>query len=191
MIVRWKLGVLRFQGADYLEPRSPAVEPDPGAVPPWSKAAAAARRLGLEPVLASLQGSAGLALAHACRDAEAVPHFERALALRPHNLELRHNLAWLLASSPDPSVRDGSRAVDLLEPAMRVGGGATPRILDTLAAAHAACGRFQTASDYARQAEAEARRRLQWGLAEEAARRRTRYQSGEAFFRSCDEGTDR
>jgi tetratricopeptide (TPR) repeat protein len=60
--------------------------------------------------------------------------------------------AWLLATDPDPSVRRPEEAVRLAELANRLSGEQSPSVLDTLAAAYAAAGRFAEAQQTARRA---------------------------------------
>lgn len=72
--------------------------------------------------------------------------FEKAVA-RSY-LPSMNNLAWLLATCPDASLRDGKRAVQLLEPVMDQ----SVQMLDTLAAAHAETGNFAQAISLQRRA---------------------------------------
>jgi hypothetical protein len=60
-------------------------------------------------------------------------------------LEAINNLAWLLAASSDPSVRNGPEAVKLAERACRLTQGRAIVPLGTLAAAYAEAGRFKDA----------------------------------------------
>ena len=61
-------------------------------------------------------------------------------------------LAWLLATSPDRTVRDPAQAVALAERAGELTGDRDPKVLDTLAAAQAATGDFDAAGRTARRA---------------------------------------
>jgi len=79
------------------------------------------------------------------RPKEAVAEYEAALSAAGGNPELLNNLAWLLATCPEPSVRNGKRAVDLAQQANEVTGGNIPQILGTLAAAWAESGQFKEA----------------------------------------------
>jgi tetratricopeptide (TPR) repeat protein len=76
---------------------------------------------------------------------EAVSHLERVLATRPDDPEAQKNLAWVLATSPEAELRNGSRAVQLAESAHRQRQGADPIVGATLAAAYAEAGRFPDA----------------------------------------------
>jgi len=63
-----------------------------------------------------------------------------------------NNLAWLLATCPDASLRDGSRAVELARKAEQLAGSSHPEVLDTLAAAYAEAGQFSEAIETAKKA---------------------------------------
>jgi tetratricopeptide (TPR) repeat protein len=75
----------------------------------------------------------------------AVAHFRRAAERRPDWVTPVNNLAWLLATHPDPDVREPRAAIDLVEGLRRPGERLDPDQLDTLAAAYAAAGRFEEA----------------------------------------------
>ena len=79
------------------------------------------------------------------RPLEAVEHFRRALSLKPDWPEMLNNLAWLLATHPNDSVRNGAEAVRLAERACQLTSGKDPMLLGTLAAAYAETGRFAEA----------------------------------------------
>ena len=71
-----------------------------------------------------------------------------ALTLQPGNVGFQNNLAdvaWLLATSPDSSARDGSKAVELAQLAEQASGGRNPITAAALAAAYAESGRFPEA----------------------------------------------
>ena len=89
------------------------------------------------------------------------------LDIKPDFLAAQNNLAWLLATTPQVSVRNGSRAVELAQRADQFSGGKNPIILGTLAAAYAEAGRFGDAQQIARKAVELARATGQQGLVEE------------------------
>jgi Flp pilus assembly protein TadD len=68
--------------------------------------------------------------------------YEETLALRPSDVGAANNLAWILATAPESELRDGTRAVALLESYARSD---DPTTLDTLAAAYAETGRYAEA----------------------------------------------
>ncbi|HID09959.1 MAG TPA: tetratricopeptide repeat protein [Candidatus Latescibacteria bacterium] len=79
------------------------------------------------------------------------------LARNPDNLRTQLNLAWLLATCPDPKLRDGEEAIRLSEGVCRASGGRSPEALGVLAAAYAEAGRFEEAVRTARDALTKAR----------------------------------
>jgi tetratricopeptide (TPR) repeat protein len=83
---------------------------------------------------------------------EALAQWHAGLDVDPDNLPLLRQTAWVLATNPDASVRNGIEAVKLAERAMKFSGGKDPDVLDTLAAAYAEAGRFPEAIETARQA---------------------------------------
>jgi len=87
----------------------------------------------------------GLALQSRGRFAAAIAQFQKVLELDPKHVTARNNLAWLLATCPENSLRDGKKAVELAQQAVQLSGGNAPEILDTLAAAYAEAGSFPEA----------------------------------------------
>ena len=94
-----------------------------------------------------VQAHHGLAMACAAvgRWPEAFGHAQEAARLAPEQPVALNNLAWILATCPDPKVRDGSEAVRLAERVCELTGRKNPTLLDTLAAAYAEAGRFDEA----------------------------------------------
>ena len=97
--------------------------------------------------------NAGAALRAVGRVDSAVEHFRQALRLRPDWLEPLNGLAWILATSASIEVRDAVEAVALARRAAALSRHHDPRVLDTLAAAHAAAGRFERAAAIAEDAQ--------------------------------------
>jgi tetratricopeptide (TPR) repeat protein len=110
--------------------------------------------LQLHPESADAHSNLGSALLAEGRAREAVAEYTKALEIYPENIAALSNLAWLLATSADPSLRDGSEAVRLAERAdsasSRSDNHAT--VLRILAAAYAEAGRFAEAKETAQQA---------------------------------------
>ena len=76
--------------------------------------------------------------------ARAIEEYREALRFDPQHFEAVNNLAWLLATSKDPGLRDPAGALKLAE-SMRTIRPPDALSLDTLAAAYAAMGRFDDA----------------------------------------------
>jgi len=82
----------------------------------------------------------------------AVANFQNVLELQPENVDASEYLAWVLATCPDASIRNGTRAVELAQRANQLSGGSNPAILATLAAAQAEVGHFPDAMTTAQKA---------------------------------------
>lgn len=113
------------------------------AVAHWRKS------LELHPDNANIINNLGMARAEEGRISEAIALWEKALALQRDNVSARSNLAWVLATSAEPAIRDGAKAVQLAEQALQLSGGENPVIFRTLAAAYAESGRFSEAIEAA------------------------------------------
>jgi tetratricopeptide (TPR) repeat protein len=96
---------------------------------------------------------------------EAIAHYNEAMALAPKDPHSRSNLAWVLATSTDASIRDGAKAVELARQAVSLSGGREPLFFRTLAAAYAETGRFSDAIAITQQAVVIAGTQGQTGLA--------------------------
>jgi tetratricopeptide (TPR) repeat protein len=77
--------------------------------------------------------------------AEAEDCYQKALQLQPQFIQAQISLAWLLATWPQASLRNGSQAVALMENANEFSSGKDSKVLRTLAAAYAEAGRFDDA----------------------------------------------
>ncbi len=86
------------------------------------------------------------ALASLGDDPEAKAHYEQTLEYSPRFDAAKLQLAWLLATSTDDSVRDGRRAIELLDPLVKDNQKAPPLAIDSMAAAHAEVGEFEVAT---------------------------------------------
>ena len=74
------------------------------------------------------------------------------LRRRPDDVALLNETAWVLATNPNASIRNGAEAVELARRAVQLSDRRDPAILDTLAAACAEAGRFSEAVTTAEQA---------------------------------------
>ena len=115
------------------------------------------RAVALDAGNAAAHNNLASALASAGSPRDAVRHYRRALALEPEGVESLMSLAWILATTGDQSLRTPGEAVSLAERAAVLTGRRDVNVLATLAAAHAAAGRFDEALEAQRQAIALAR----------------------------------
>ncbi|MFZ2020957.1 MAG: hypothetical protein WCC31_03130 [Terracidiphilus sp.] len=77
---------------------------------------------------------------------EALEHWQKAMSLDNNRVSAMAGAAWLLATAPDASVRNGQQAVTLAKNAITMSSGDDPNLLDVLAAAYAESGEFDRAS---------------------------------------------
>jgi len=112
---------------------------------------------------------------------EALAHWRQGLRVDPNHLPLLNQTAWVLATCPEASVRNGTEAVKLAQRAVQVSGGRDPAILDTLAAAYAEVGRFPEAVQTTRQALALATQQNTQPLAEGLRARIALYEAKTPF----------
>jgi tetratricopeptide (TPR) repeat protein len=110
------------------------------------------RAIALNPELSAAHANLGEAYGALGRRAQAARQFALAVEREPNKPFLLNRLGWLLATSPEDDVRDGARAVEVGERAVRLTGRQDPGSLDTLAAAYAEAGRFEEAAATAREA---------------------------------------
>ncbi|MGD1085372.1 MAG: tetratricopeptide repeat protein, partial [Verrucomicrobiota bacterium] len=119
--------------------------------PDWDCAIACYRQaLKINPGLADAYANLGVALSQKGEIKKAVDTWEKALEIKPDQLYVLNNLAWLLATTPDGSLRDGAKAVALAAQANQLSGGGNPMMLHTLAAAYAEEGNYGLATVTAR-----------------------------------------
>ncbi len=76
---------------------------------------------------------------------KAIADYEVLLRLGPDLPQVLNNFAWLKATCPDATFRDGKRAVELAKRACELTGNREGEYLDTLAAAHAESDDFTAA----------------------------------------------
>jgi protein O-mannosyl-transferase len=114
--------------------------------------------LELRPDSADAHANLGSAFLAKGRVRDAIAAYRSALRVSPENVPAQSNLAWLLATSSDPSLRNGSEAVLLAEQADSESSRSEnhPIVLRILAAAYAESGRFAEAKETAQQALKEA-----------------------------------
>ena len=101
--------------------------------------------------------------------------------LRPNDVALLNDTAWILATDPNPSFRNGADAVGFAESALRLAGDRDPAVLDTLAAAYAEAGRFSEAIETADHARVLASNQRNTSLVEKITERLRLYRAHTAF----------
>jgi tetratricopeptide (TPR) repeat protein len=83
--------------------------------------------------------------------AEAITEYEKSLKLAPDDSVAQIDLAWVLATCSDSSLRDGKRALILAQRANESLGGKNTIALRSVAAAYAETGQFRKAIETAEQ----------------------------------------
>lgn len=109
------------------------------AIAQWQKA------LAIQPNDAAGHTSLGNALLQKGWPEQAIVHYQTALQVDPREVNARNNMAWVLATSSDPSIRNGAKAVSLAAKAVEISGGKEPIFFRTLAASYSECGKFADA----------------------------------------------
>ena len=112
---------------------------------PAEAAAEFSRELALAPDQAKSHYRLAEALFRQHRSGEAIAEFWRALRLAPYSPDALNELAWILATDPDPKLRSGTVAVHLAERACDLTHYQSAALLTTLGAACAEAGRFPEA----------------------------------------------
>ncbi len=101
--------------------------------------------LDLQPDNMEVHNIVGTVLVQQGRVKEGAEEWEKVLSVDADNGNAMSNLAWVFATSPDQSIRNGAKAVQLAEQAVRISGGRIAILFRTLAAAYAEDGRFSDA----------------------------------------------
>ena len=113
----------------------------------------------LRPEYTAANMNMGAALIKSGKCDEAVTYYENALRNQPYFADAMPQLAWILATHPDPLVRNGRRAVEIAERLCRT----VPdnsNDLDVLAAAYAETSDWQAATEAGKRALASCQRML-------------------------------
>jgi tetratricopeptide (TPR) repeat protein len=114
-----------------------------------SDVASAAQHLGyvmmLRPELEQAEAQLRELLLTIARKPDGLQQLRDIVDNAPDSPRMLDESAWLLATHPDPKVRDGARAVELAERACTLSERRVPVMLDTLAAAYAEAGDFARA----------------------------------------------
>jgi tetratricopeptide (TPR) repeat protein len=136
------------------------------------------RALALDSGVAEIHYKLANALAQLGQPAQAIAEYSQTLRLNPHMDEAANNLAWLLATCSDRSLRDGARALSLARQASQRAHDQNPVILGTLAAACAETGNLPEAVATAQRARQLALAQKNPALAGVLETQLQRYQAG-------------
>jgi tetratricopeptide (TPR) repeat protein len=99
----------------------------------------------ISPDYVEAHGNLGIAFQMQERFDQAILEYEKTLLIAPQSLPTRNNLASLLATCPDLSLRNGAKAVQVAQEGVRLSGANDPMPLRTLAVALAETGQFTEA----------------------------------------------
>src|SRR5207302_13441 len=121
-----------------------------GAIAQWRTT------LSIHPYDAGAHTSLGNALVQKGFLGEAVDHYEIALQSEPDSILPLNNLAWVMSTGPDDSLRNNEIAVEFATKANQLSNENNPVFLRTLAAAYAQAGQFENAIQTARRASEQA-----------------------------------
>ena len=124
------------------------------------------KALQIDPNYAGAHANLAQVFLRTGRTRQAIAEYRRALKIAPRSVGIQISLAWVLATSFDPSLRDGAEAVSLAQQAERLSRTANPRILRVLAAAYAEQGQFTEATKAARLGLELATKRGETGFAQ-------------------------
>ena len=139
------------------------------------------RALQIKPGYAGTHYNLGNALLKMGNVDEAISHYQKALQIKPDYAEAQNTLAWVLATCPQASLRNGNKAVKLAQRANQLTGDGNPVVLGTLAAAYAEAGRFPEAVATAQRALQVAETQSNPALADAIRSQMKLYQAGLPF----------
>ncbi len=109
------------------------------AIAQWQKA------LAIQPNDAAAHTSLGNAFLQKGWPEKAIVHYQKALQIDPREANAGNNMAWVLATSSDASIRNGAMAVSLAGQAIEISDGKNAIFFRTLAASYGECGKFADA----------------------------------------------
>lgn len=136
------------------------------------------KALAADPANLDAMAGQGMACAKLGQVDLAVGCYRRVLQKNPQHLLALNNLAWLLATSRQDSVRDGAKALSLVAHALQLPGGSRPHLMHTLAAAYAETGQYDKAVQIVQQVTAIARDQGNAALMQQCLQERLAYESG-------------
>ena len=134
---------------------------------------------GLNPKTPEPHLNLGTVLQKQGRDADALSEYEKAAELGPNMFQVWNNLAWVLASSRQIPLRNGTKAVEFARRADQLSGGSNLTVLITLAAAYAQAGDYAQATTAARHAASVAAAQGNDALAGQLRKQMELYETGQ------------
>lgn len=137
--------------------------------------------VSIQPDNADANISLAVALTENGLIADAIGYYDKALRLSPESIPAQNNLAWLLATSVNSAIRNGTKALELASEANRLSGEKNPLVLRTLAAAYAELGQFQNALQAAQTAHRIASEQGAFGLAQQLKKEIVVYESDSPY----------
>jgi tetratricopeptide (TPR) repeat protein len=141
----------------------------------------ARKAVELRPKLGSGYFQLGKLLAETRQYSEAIQVFRRGLEVEPWHMLMGNEMAWIMATAPDPAARNAPQAIQIGERLAELTHRKEPKPLDMLAAAYAEAGRFQEAVATAREAHAIAVARNLSELAAQIQRRIELYEQRQPY----------
>ncbi len=143
------------------------------------------RAVQITPTLASAHGNLGMALSKQGKIDEAMAHWRERVRLRPSDPSGLSQLAWAMATRPEPSVQNAKEAIELARWAVELSHNREPVPLRTLAAAYARAGRFDDAAKTAAKALPLALRQQNQSLAKSIKAQLALYQSHNPYLETA------
>ena len=143
--------------------------------------AAFQQAISLNPDYSEAQLNLAMLLGSTGHDSDAIVHYRKVIELDTNVVLALNNLAWLLATDPNPQLRNGKEAVPLAEHACERVKYQEAFLIGTLAAAYAEAGRFDDAVAAAQKAHDVALAHGQTEIADRNLQLMQLYKSGKPF----------
>lgn len=137
--------------------------------------------LRIKPDEAEVYANLGVAYSQLGKNEAAIQNWTKAMQLNPDNAEILNNMAWLLVTVGEVSKEDIAKAIEFARRACEITRYKKPSLLDTLAAAYAAAGRFAEATATAEKAMNVAMAAGRKDLAGEIQSRLELYKAGRPY----------
>lgn len=178
-----------FAGLLQKHPSSAPLHNSLGVTLVWQKQGEEATReferaLEIDPkLIEARQNLADALYFHLGRTVEALNQWRELLKTAPDHIPALNNAAMIMATDPDPAIRNAAESLRLAERAARVSERRDPGVLDTLASAYASAGRFPEAMSTAARALSLAEAQGNRELVNAINAKLGFYKNGEPFLR--------